>query len=85
MGTSYISMWIKHPCNTSHIPYSELVKTLFSVESTNNIKIKITQRRVIGDGCIWEEILLMKARWVIQSVFYQVLNAVTDGMFKENV
>ena len=85
MGTSYISMWIKHPWNTSHILYSELVKTLFSVESTNNIKIKITQRRVIGDGCIWEEISLTKARWVIQSMFYQALNAATDGMFKENV
>ena len=30
--------------------------SLFSVESTNNIKTKITHQRVIGHGCNWEEI-----------------------------
>ena len=37
------------------IQYSEL-RTLFPAESRNNIKIKITRHRFIGDGCIWEEI-----------------------------
>ena len=39
---------------TSHTPYtaSELARTLFPVESINNIKITITRLRVIGDGCI---------------------------------
>ena len=66
-------MWIKHPWNTSNVPYSELARTLFPVESTNNIKTKITHPRVIGDGCIWEGISLMNAWWVSQSVPYQVL------------
>ena len=64
--TSCKSMWIKHPWNIVHVPYKELTETLFPVESTNNIKIKITHRRVIGDGCIWERISLMNACWVIQ-------------------
>ena len=38
-----------------------LARTLFPVKSTNNIKIKIPHHRVIGDGCIWEGISLMKA------------------------
>ena len=48
---------------TSHTPYtaSELARTLFPVESINNIKITITRLRVIGDGCIWERISLMNA------------------------
>ena len=43
--------------NTSHIPYSysELTRTLFPVESTNNNKV--TGHRVIGDGYIWEGIM----------------------------
>ena len=64
--TSCKSMWIKHPWNIVHVPYKELTETLFPVESTNNIKIKITHRRVIGDDCIWERISLMNACWVIQ-------------------
>ena len=34
-GEYLVSMWIKHPWNTSHIPYSELARTLFPVESLN--------------------------------------------------
>ena len=43
--------------NTSHIrcSYSELTRTLFLVESTNNNKV--TRHRVIGDGYIWEGIM----------------------------
>ena len=37
----------------------DLPRTLFSVESTINIKIKIAHHRVIGDGCILEEISIM--------------------------
>lgn len=33
---------------------SKLVRTLFPVASTNNIKIKITHQRVIEHGCNWE-------------------------------
>ena len=51
------------------------------IVATNNIKIKITHR-VVGDGCIWEGISLMNACWVSQSVFYEVLNAVSDDVFK---
>ena len=34
---------------------------------------------------IWEAILLLNAHWVSQLVLYQVLNAVNDSLFKENV
>ena len=34
---------------------------------------------------IWEAILLLNAYWVSQLVLYQVLNAVNDSLFKENV
>ena len=61
-------MWIKHPRITSHIPYSELARTVFPVESTNNIMIKITYHRVIGNRCILEGIALPNAWWVSQSV-----------------
>ena len=64
---------------------SGLAWTLFPVESTSKVKIKITHHRVIGDGCIWEGISLINACWVSQSVFYQVLQAVSDDVFKENV
>ena len=40
---------------------SELARTLFPVKSTNDIKIKITHHKVIGDECIWEEMPLMNA------------------------
>ena len=62
------------PCkhrSYSFIPYS-LTRTLFPVESTDNIKTKVTTHRVIGGGCMWEGI----------SLFHQALNAVSDGMFK---
>ena len=55
-----------------------------SVESTKSIKIKMTHRRAVGNGCIWEKISLMNTCCVSQSVFYQVLNAVSDGAFKRN-
>ena len=64
--------------------YSELGKTLFPVECTSNIKVKVTHRRIIGDGCIWEEISLVNgccAESVSQSVFFHVLNAVADSLF----
>ena len=32
--------------------YSELGRTVFPVESTNNIRIKVTHLKVIGDECI---------------------------------
>ena len=75
-------MWIKHP-------YSELARTLFRVESTNNLKIKITQHRVLGDGFIWEGISFMNAWWVSQSASVGVSDccsvvAVSDGVFEEN-
>ena len=44
--------------------YGELARTLFSVESTNNIISKITHHRVKGFGCIWERISPMNACWV---------------------
>ena len=44
--------------------------SLFPVECTNNIKIKMTCHRVIGDGCIWEGILLMNA-WMLAVSFSQ--------------
>ena len=34
----------------------------------------------MGGECIGEEISLMNACWVSQSVFYQVINAVSDGV-----
>ena len=36
--------------------YSELGRTVFPVESTNNIRIKVTYLRVMGYGCIWKRI-----------------------------
>ena len=47
-----------------------------------NITIKITHRVNIKDRYIWEEISLMKVFWVGQSVFYEVLNAASDDVFK---
>ena len=54
----------------SYSLYIELTRILFPAESTNDIKIEITHHRSIEDGCIWEEISLMNACWVSQSVFY---------------
>ena len=45
--------------------------------ATNNIKIK-TIHRVGGNGCIWEGLSLINTSWVSQSLFYEVLNAVSD-------
>ena len=42
---------------------SKLTRTLFLVESTDNIKIKITRRRVTGDGCIWKGMPFMRMRF----------------------
>ena len=56
-------MWIKRPWNAS-----DIARTLCIVESTNNIKIKITHK-VVGDGCN-EHLFLMNACWVSHSVFY---------------
>ena len=74
--------------STNHTPslrsaysFSELARTSFPFESTSNIKIKITCYRVLGDGCIWEEISLMNTWWVSQSAIHKVLNA-SDGVFK---
>ena len=36
--------------------YSELGRTVFPVESTNNIRIKVTHLKVMGDECIWKTI-----------------------------
>ena len=38
---------------------SELARTLFPFESTNNMKIKVLHYRCIGDGSICEAISLM--------------------------
>ena len=65
-GTSCKSMWIKHPWNTSHIPYSDLAKTLFPVENRNNVKIKITHHRVIERDAFGKEFNWMLADSVSQ-------------------
>ena len=49
----------------------ELARTLFPFESRNNIKIKVTRHRFIGDGCIWEGISLKNITQVSQSVSVQ--------------
>ena len=66
LGTSGKSMSIKHSLNTR-----KLTRTLFPVESTNNIKIKISYHRDEGDGCILEKISLMNAVRVSQQVLYK--------------
>ena len=58
----------------SYSLYSKLAsRTLFPVESTNSIKIKIAHYRAIGDECIWEGMWLMNA--------YRV-SSINDGVFK---
>ena len=42
---------------------SKLTRTLFPVESTDYIKIKITRHRVTRDGCIWGEMPFMRMRF----------------------
>ena len=44
------------------------------------MKIKITHR-VVWERCIWEGISFINVFWVSQSVFYEVLNIVSDDMF----
>ena len=39
---------------------SELTRTLFPVESADNIKIKITRHRVTGDEFIWKGMPFMR-------------------------
>ena len=46
-------------------------------------KILKTCHKFIGDKCIWERISLMNGRWISHLVFHQVLNAVSDGLFKK--
>ena len=59
-------MWIKHPWDTF-------------VQITWN---KIIYDRVIGDKWIWGRMSFINSIRVSKSVFYQVLNAVSDGVFK---
>ena len=70
-----------------HILYYDIELAARTFKSTNNIKIKKTPHRLMEDAYICEVISVpfMNARWVSQSVFYQVLNAVSDGVFKGNV
>ena len=52
---------------------------------TNKINIKLTHR-VIENGCVWERLTRIDACWVSQSVFYEVLNTVSnDAFLKEDV
>ena len=41
--------------------WAAILKTSVDTQSINNVNIKITRHRVIGDGWIWEEISLMNA------------------------
>ena len=80
-GGYYKSLWIKLPWSTNYISW--IARTLFPVESTVNIKIKITHHGFTGDQSILRGTSVMNACWVSQSVFYQVLNAVSsDCVFK---
>ena len=72
MGISKTSS--KHKSNLS-----ELTFQLYFLLKVQMIKMKITHHWVIGDGCIHLWIL---AELFSHSVFYQVLNAVSDGMLK---
>ena len=78
LGKSCRSVWIKQLWNTSHGQWPEFY---FLLKVQNNIKIKVTRHRVIGDGWIWEGISLMNPSWVSQSVIEQVLNA-SYGVFE---
>ena len=44
-----------------------IARILFPVESTIDIKIKITYHRVIGDQCIWKGITIKNSWWASQS------------------
>ena len=44
--------------------YNEWISENVCVESTNNINIRITCHRIIGDRCIWERKPLMNA-WMV--------------------
>ena len=78
-------MWIKQPWikQKSYSLYSELGRPVFPVESTNNIRIKLTYLKGMGNGCIWKRISLVNACWVSQSVLVQcheVLITVSDSL-----
>ena len=53
----------EHLCKSSNLMKykSSLLYSISFVESINNIKIKMTCHRVIGDGCIWKGTSLMNA------------------------
>ena len=48
---------LKHGSHPHIASESELI----SFESTNDIKVKVTSERVIGDECIWEGMSVMDA------------------------
>ena len=65
----------------SYSLYSELGRPVFPVESTNNIRIKLTYLKGMGYRCIWKKKSLVNACWVSQSVlvqYHQVLITVSD-------
>ena len=70
LGKSGRSVWIKQLWNRSHSQWPDFY---FLLKVQNDIKIKVTRHRVIGDGWIWEGISLMNPCWVGQSVIEQVL------------
>ena len=66
---------------------SKIIKTqvnqaeLYFLLKAQIAKTKISHHRVVGDESIWEGILFVNACSVSQSLFYQVLNAVSDNVF----
>ena len=54
----------EHLCKSNNLDEIQVYSLIYSisfVESINNIKIKMTCHRVIGDGCIWKGTSLMNA------------------------
>ena len=70
-GTPCKPLWIKHPWNASHTSYSELTRTLFLIES---------KRRWMHSG---RNTTYECFCWFSQSLFYKVLNVVSEGVFKK--
>ena len=62
-GKHLVNLCESNILETQVSPYSlycELAsRTLFPIQSTNTIQIKITNYRVVGDGYIWESMWLM--------------------------
>ena len=56
----------------------------FYLGSINNILLKVTRHRVMGDGCIWEGISLMDPCSISQPVFLQVKLQPVMIYLKEN-